>query len=97
MNIETLYLSDSFNDYLLTLSIKRRIKERDDFVQNVFLELVSIKEIWSVTSAKKIADKVAQRAKRKQIRDDCFSIIENIDGSTEAGVSVLWEDNHILR
>ena len=95
MNIETLYENKTFDAFINELCIKRRINEPDDFRQDVFLELIEKGESWDISDAKKIADRIAQKVKRRQIKESAYSFNEQID-STADSVSVLWEDNHLI-
>jgi len=94
--VEELYTNDEYIDFLIVLTRKRMIDEFDDFRQDVFLYMLEDgASTFSMKNAKLIADKVAQRTKRKQIRSAHYSLIDNIDYDDDYA-SVLWEDRNIV-
>ena len=94
--IEALYTNEEYDNFLIDLARKRRLREFDDFKQEVFLNIAELSDSISMSDAKKLADRLAQSLKRSQIKHKTFPLIENIDSLNDESDSVLWEDNHIL-
>ena len=60
MNIEELYLNDSFNNLLVMIANQRRITNFDDYKQDVFLEIIDC-DYLNMKQFKRAARRVAQR------------------------------------
>lgn len=60
MNITELYNDENFNDVLVHLSNLKRIKEFDDFKQDVFLEILN-REYKTLKACKAAANRVAYK------------------------------------
>ncbi len=60
MNIEELYLDDSFNNLLVMIANQRRITNFDDYKQDVFLEIID-SNYNSMKQYKRAARRVGQR------------------------------------
>lgn len=69
-SIEELYSNDSLLDYMTELSRKRYILHFDDYLQEVFVELVEKGERHSLEYAKKVADKIAHRISRQNLEEN---------------------------
>ena len=106
MNIEELYLNDSFNNLLIKIANRRKIEYFDDFKQDVFFEILDC-NYSNMRDYKRAADRVSYRyckeyeAKFSKSGDKLFYSYEDgrdsykndIDGKRE---SILWEDNHVV-
>ena len=89
-------MNDELERALLKEARNKRIHEFDDFKQDVFLYMLeNDQEDISIDSAKKIANKIAHRIKRRQILETTLSFDENRD-SIDFNDSCLWEDRHVI-
>jgi len=94
MFLENLYEDDYFNRYLVMLANKNML-EFDDFKQDVFLDITET-SCGNKHKCELIADKIAKRIKRYNIKHYSYSLDENRDSYSEDSISPLWEDNNIL-
>lgn len=94
LSIEALYEEEEYNDYLVMLASKNLI-EFDDFKQDVFVNILEEEDV-NRKKCMLIADKIAKRTKRKNMRDYAYSLDEERDSYPEDAPSVLWEDNHVI-
>ena len=60
MNITELYCNDSFDNLLVIIANQRRIKDFDDFRQDVFLEIIE-SNYSTMQECKRAARRVGQR------------------------------------
>lgn len=102
MILEELYYNDEFEKCLKLLARLGRIDSFEDFKQDVFLEILEEREAKkgdediSLDRASKIANKVAQRCKADQIKNNTYSLMDEDSIEDEGYASVLWEDHHVL-
>ena len=92
-SIEALYDDNAFLQILEYISNKNLLPF-DDYRQEVFLYLYDNE--YRESDLRKIADKIAKRMKRRQIKEHHYSFNEDIDSDEDDYPSVLWEDRHVI-
>ncbi len=90
MNLEALYESEAYNDYLITLS-RKNLVPFDELRQEVFTSLLETprQDIY------KLAKNTAMQMKRADIRLRTISL-DCLACNFEDSFSVLWEARHVL-
>lgn len=91
MIIEELYANDEFNDYLVFLAGKNYL-EYDDFKQDVFLEMLDGEKVKTMNDAKRIARRIKERMKKKNMGDYHYSLSVFDDSYEDDNNGILWEE-----